>query len=67
VKRPVGQAAHLGMAALLAGVLSQGVRQGYYLTKGSQHRPAHGAGAGGTPGRVLTRRLEFARLAKGTD
>jgi hypothetical protein len=31
VKRPVGQRAHLGVAALLAGVFAQSVRKGDYL------------------------------------
>src|SRR5215213_401429 len=40
VEHSIGQAAHLGMAALLAGVPSQGVRQGGYAPEGFEHRPA---------------------------
>jgi hypothetical protein len=37
VKRPVGQATHLGVTAF-AGVLAQSVWQGAYLLEGQQHR-----------------------------
>jgi hypothetical protein len=38
VERPIGQATHLGVAALLAGVLARGAWQRDYLLKGQQHR-----------------------------
>jgi hypothetical protein len=37
VERPIGQATHLGVAAL-AGVLARGAWQRDYLLKGQQHR-----------------------------
>ena len=67
VEHSVGQEPHLGVRALLAGVSTQGIRHGGYLTKGLQHRSAHRAGAQVTLGRVLSRRLQFTNLAKGTD
>jgi hypothetical protein len=52
VEHPIGQAPHLGVFALLAGVAAQGVRQGDYLAECSQHRSAQGAAAAITARRV---------------
>ena len=42
MERPVGQAAHLGVAAF-AGVLAQSVWQRNYLLEGQQHRSTQDA------------------------
>jgi len=54
VKRPVGQRAHLGVAALLAGVFAHSVRKGGYLLK----RPYGAATEGAATGLALGRARE---------
>ena len=54
VKRPVGQRAHLGVSALLAGVFAHSVRKGGYLLK----RPYDAATKGAPTGLALGRARE---------
>ena len=67
VEHPIGQASHLGVSALLAGVAAQGVRQGGYLAERSQHRFAQGAAAEITARRVAIDELEITCFAEWTD
>jgi len=66
VEYPVGQASHLGMAAL-SGVVAQGIREGGYFAKCIQRRSAQGASAELTARRVVTERVKAACFAEGTD
>jgi len=55
VERPVGQRAHLGVAALLAGVCAEDVWKGNYLLE----RPYDGAVEGAAAGLALSRAREW--------
>src|SRR5215208_7569179 len=55
VERPVGQRAHLGVAALLAGVCGEDVWKGNYLLE----RPYEGAVEGAAAGLALSRAREW--------
>lgn len=68
MEHPVGQAAHLGVAAL-AGMFTEGVRKGDYLRERPQDRAVEGAPAGITAGQetgfVATQLAGAARWAHG--
>ena len=62
----VGQAAHLGMAAL-AGVCPKDIRQSGYLLKGPHYPSTQGPATGVAAGRIATGGVQFACFAEGTD
>jgi hypothetical protein len=66
VEHPIGQATHLGVAAL-AGVLSRGVWQRDYLLKGQQHRGTHYAPTRAAAGTFATEGLQLTHLADRAD
>jgi hypothetical protein len=67
VEDPVGQEAHLGVAALLAGVGAQGVGQPDHVPQGLKRGAEQGQGAGAAPDEVRSQRDEHARLAERAD
>src|SRR3712207_6331517 len=63
VIHPVGEAPHLGMAAL-AGVSPQSIRQGGYTLKGSEYRAFDGETAGVAVGELGFPRPQLARSTR---
>jgi hypothetical protein len=66
VKHPVGQAAHLWMAAI-ASVLAQSVSKSDYLTQSLEECTTQVTAAGSAAGRVIAQEKQFASLTKGAD
>jgi hypothetical protein len=66
MENPVGQAAHLGVAAF-ARVLTQSVGQSGYLLEGPKDCGLDGTAAKATTGLGTVGRKQFPRLAEGTD
>ncbi len=66
VEHPVGQVAHLGVAAL-AGVLAQSVRQGDYLLEGSQGGNVNSANARAAADRDTPGETQLTRFAERAD